>query len=449
MREKLLRFKGIKVSILGYGRTGKALAVLMDKLGAKVFVSNLGKSAELESSGFEFEVGGHSDKVLDCDLMLPSPGIPPSAEIIQKAIKRGIEVRGEIDFSAELLPCSYVSITGTSGKSTTTSLIAKMLNSAGIVSHAIGNIGDPIANHVLSSEPDWVPAIEVGSPMCEMMESFHPKVGVFLNLSEDHLDRHGTMEVYASMKEKILRFMTEKDSVVLNLGDEWSRSLADKTPAKKLLFSPVPDKNADVFMDGEILVVNNKKVASITEFVLSGSFNGQNILASALACSHFGISMIDSVNAVKNFQPLQHRMQFVGEWGGVKFINDSKATKPNATVLALETLKGKFVLILGGSEKGSDFSVLKNSLGNVKMIVVHGATKDRIIETLVEAGFKNYIKVKDQREAIESAINNSRSGDTVLLSPACASFDQFKDFEQRGNEFSREVKLLAPQILGS
>ncbi len=449
MKKNLKRFAGMKVTVLGYSRTGKAVSELMRELGANVFISEFGNPDELKNTDFDFEVGGHTERALDCDLLIPSPGIKPSVKIIQDAYKRGIEVRGEIDFASELLPCDYVSVTGTSGKSTTTSLIARMLSKAGITSFPIGNIGDPVSNYVLKAEPDWIPVIEVGSPMCEMMDSFHPKVGVFLNLSEDHLDRHGTMEVYASMKEKILRFMTQADSVVLNASDDWSRLLANKTKAKAIFFSANPDDNADAFMDGDSLYIHNEKVATMDDFVLNGSFNGQNILAAALAVSHFGIDMKNAIFSVSDFHPLKHRMQLVGEWGGVRFINDSKATKPDATILALRTLKGQFILILGGSEKGSDFSKLPENMGDVKLVIIHGKTSERLKKVFDDAGISKFKIVNDQSEAVKYAIDNADRGDTVLLSPACASFDQFTDFEERGDMFALEVKEIAPKILGS
>lgn len=449
MKSEPRKFIGKRVSILGYGRTGKALAELMASLGARVFVSEISQSEELANSGFEYEVGGHSERVFNCDIMLPSPGLPLTSKVLAKARELGIEIRGEIDFSAELLPCPYISVTGTSGKSTTTSLIASMLAGSGITSFPVGNIGDSVANYVSRAEPDWVLSIEVGSPMCELMDTFHPRVGVFLNLSEDHLDRHGTMKIYAQMKEKILRFMTNRDTIVLNLADPWSKSLADKTPAKPLYFSPVPDNKADAFLDVSTLVVHGNPVANMNEFKLKGDFNACNILAAVLACSHFDVPVVEAVESVKGFTSLKHRLEYIGAWGGVKFVNDSKSTKPDSTILALKTLTPPFILILGGSEKGSDFSGLGEWMADVKLAIVHGVTADRIIESLENAGFTSYRRVRNQHEAICMAIESASRGDTVLLSPACASFDQFKDFEERGEMFGKEVRVLAPKTLGS
>jgi UDP-N-acetylmuramoylalanine--D-glutamate ligase len=202
-------------------------------------------------------------------------------------------------------------------------------------------------------------------------------------------------------------------------------------------------------MDGKELFYNQKKIAEMDDFVLNGTFNGLNILTAALACSHFGISVTESVENAKDFQPLKHRMQFVGIWGGVRFYNDSKATKPDATILALKTLPAPFILILGGSEKGSDFSKLAESLSDVRLVVLHGVTADRIGDELKKAGFNNFIKALDQKEAIHISLRNGKSGDSVLLSPACASYDQFNDFEKRGDAFIQEVRDFAKKILGS
>jgi len=442
VRTDLDKFIGKRVSVLGFGRTGKAVASLMKELGANVFISEYSRSDELPRSGFEFEMGGHTSRVLDCDILIPSPGLRTDHPLLTEAIDKGIEVRGEIDFSASLLPCPYVSITGTSGKSTTTSLVAHMLRKAGTASYAVGNIGDPVANYVTKAKGDWVLAIEVGSPMCELMDEFHPQVGVFLNLSEDHLNRHGSMEVYAAMKEKILNHMDDKNTVVLNGSDSWSRSIADKTTAKPLFFSSTPDINSQAYMDGDNLVVGRNIVASMDDFRLQGCFNGLNILAAALACSHFGYDPALMVDFAKDFNPLSHRMELVHEARDIKFINDSKSTKPDATILTLKTLKGPFILILGGSDKGSDFSKLPLAMGDVKLAIVHGRTSDNISKALIASGFDRFEKVANQHEAIKEAIRKAEPGDTVLLSPACASFDQFRDFEERGETFAKEVKTI-------
>ena len=449
MKNRFGRYVDKKVTILGYGRTGKALAELMTNIGARVFISEVSDLEELANSGYEYETGGHSERVFDCDIMLPSPGLSLSSRVLMRAKELGIEIRGEIDFSAELLPCPYISVTGTSGKSTTTSLIATMLNDYGVTSYPVGNIGDSVANYVLTAQQDWVLSIEVGSPMCELMDTFHPKVGVFLNLSEDHLDRHGTMEIYAQMKQKILRFMTHEDTVVLNYDDSWSRSLAKKTNAKKLFFSSFPNQNVKAYIDNDGLVVGSKVFARMDEFKLKGRYNATNILAATLACSHFGVPVEKAIESVKTFKSLKHRLELIGEWGGIKFINDSKSTKPDSTILTMKTLESPFILILGGSEKGSDFTKLAESMAGVKLAIVHGVTADKIIKSLEKAGYKKYGRVGNQEEAIRLAIRNASKGDTVLLSPACASFDQYRDFEERGELFEKEVRSLAPKTLGS
>lgn len=447
-KEKTKIFEGMKVTILGMAKSGQAAAKMLSGLGAKVFCSDSGCPKDIETLGFPYETGAHSDKVYDAQMMVVSPGIPHDNPIVMRARMNGISVRGELDLAAELLSCSYTAVTGTSGKSTTTGLIAHMLNKAGKRSKAVGNIGDPLSNYVIDSKPEDVMSIEVSSFQCELMDNFHPQSAVFTNLSEDHLNRHGTMSEYSRLKEKMFRYMTADDLVILNKDDEWSGALSEKTPSKSLYFSMNTTK-ADAYFDGKSIFVAGKKVASMKDFKLFGWFNAMNLMAAGLAVSRFGLDPTNAIRSSTDFIPLHNRLEFVGQWGGVKFINDSKATKPSATTLALNALEGPFILILGGSEKGSDFSVLAQDMGNVKLAVIHGQTAQRIEEALINGNFKKFVLVKDQAEAIQVAIKEAKPGDTVLLSPACASFDQFGGYEERGEIFTCQVREQAPKALGS
>ncbi|MBP7732873.1 MAG: UDP-N-acetylmuramoyl-L-alanine--D-glutamate ligase [Caldisericia bacterium] len=447
-RDKTKIYEGMKVTILGMAKSGQAAAKMLSGLGAKVFCSDSGCPKDIETLGFPYETGAHSDKVYDAQMMVVSPGIPHDNPVVMRAKMKGIKVRGELDLAAELLSCPYAAITGTSGKSTTTGLIAHMLNKAGKKSKAVGNIGDPLSNYVVESRPEDVMSIEVSSFQCELMESFYPGVAVFTNLAEDHLNRHGTMGEYARLKEKMFVHMKSDDLVVLNKDDEWSGALSAKTPSKSLYFS-MNNAKADAYFDGKSIFVSGKKIASMKDYKLFGWFNAMNLMAAGLAVSRFGLDPATAIQSSTDFVPLHNRLEFVGQWGGVKFINDSKATKPSATTLALNALEGPFILILGGSEKGSDFSVLPADMGNVRLAVIHGQTAQRIEEALINGNFKKFVSVKDQAEAIEVAIKEAKPGDTVLLSPACASFDQFGGYEERGEVFTRQVREQAPKALGS
>lgn len=438
----------MKVTILGMAKSGQAAAKMLSSLGAKVFCSDSGCPKDIESLGLPYETGNHSDRVYDAQMMVVSPGIPHDNPVVMKAKMKGIKVRGELDFAAELLACPYAAVTGTSGKSTTTGLIAHMLSKSGIKSKAVGNIGDPLSNYVCDSKPEDVMAIEVSSFQCELMDSFHPQSAVFTNLAEDHLNRHGTMTEYARLKEKMFVHMSSDDLVVLNKDDEWSGALKEKTPAKAIYFS-MKNQKADAYFDGKSIFIAGKNVASMKDFKLFGWFNAMNLMAAGLAVSRFGLDPARAIQSSTDFIPLHNRLELVGQWDGVKFINDSKATKPSATILALKALEGPFILILGGSEKGSDFSVLPQEMGNVRLAILHGQTAQRIEEALLNGNFKRFVSVENQAEAIKVAVKEAKPGDTVLLSPACASFDQFGGYEERGDVFSRQVREQAPQTLGS
>ncbi len=447
-QDKAKIFSGKKVTVLGMAKSGQAVAKLMSAIGAQVFCSDSGNPEGIESLGLPFELGGHSDRVYDADFMVVSPGIPHDNPVVMKARMKGIGVRGELDMAAEMLSCPYAAVTGTSGKSTTTGLIAYMLNKAGIRSKAVGNIGDPLSNYVFDSKPEDVLSIEVSSFQCELMDTFKPKSAVFTNLAEDHLNRHGTMIEYSRLKEKMMVYMGKDDLVVLNRDDEWSGALSEKTTAKPLYFSMSHPKT-DAFFDGQSIHLFGIKSADMKDYKVFGWFNAMNLMAASLAVTAFGLDPILAIQSATDFVPLHNRLELVGVWNGVRFINDSKATKPSATILALHALPGPFVLILGGSEKGSDFTVLPKDMGDVRLAIVHGQTAPRIEEALKNGGFTRFVTVKNQKEAISLAITEAKAGEAVLLSPACASFDQFSGYEERGDCFTSQVRKEAPEKLGS
>lgn len=444
--EKTNELQGKKVAVLGLARSGKAVAKMLKSIGCNVFCSDFGKPEGLDDFDIPYEIGNHSDKVFDSDLIVVSPGIPLTSPVILKAKSLGIPLKGELDLSASLLDCKYAAVTGTSGKSTTTSLIAHMLRKNGISSLAVGNIGDAVAGHVQEEKSDWVLSIEVSSFQCELMDEFHPSAAVFTNLSEDHLNRHGSMQEYGLLKEKMMRLMTSDDVIVLNSDDAWSKGLSSKTRASVFMFS-AQNQNSDAYFDGKIIHLFGKPVAEFSQFKLLGAYNALNLMAASLATVNFGVNPEKALLSAFDFLSLPHRMQLVGTWGGIRFVNDSKATKPESTNLTLSSLEGPFILILGGSEKGSDFKTLLPYLSNVRLAIIHGATSKRINKSLKEGGFDRLLEVATQHDAILKAFELAKSGDTVLLSPSCASFDQFNDYEHRGRVFIEEVISLAKERL--
>lgn len=429
-------------------KSGQAVAKLMSSIGAQVFCSDSGNPEGIPSLGLPFELGGHSEKVYDADFMIVSPGIPHDSPVVMKARMKGITVRGELDMAAEMLSSQYAAVTGTSGKSTTTGLIAHMLNKAGIRSKAVGNIGDPLSNYVYDNKPEDVLSVEVSSFQCELMDTFKPKSAVFTNLAEDHLNRHGTMIEYSRLKEKMMVHMGKDDLVVLNRDDDWSVALSEKTLARPLYFSMNHPKT-DAFFDGQSIRLFGENVADMKNYKVFGWFNAMNLMAASLAVSAFGLDPVKAIQSATDFIPLHNRLELVSVWNGVRYINDSKATKPSATTLAIHALEGPFILILGGSEKGSDFTVLPKEMADVRLAIVHGQTAPRIEEALKNGGFTRFVTVKNQKEAVSLAVREAKAGETVLLSPACASFDQFSGYEERGECFTSQVRAEAQEKLGS
>jgi UDP-N-acetylmuramoylalanine--D-glutamate ligase len=440
--------------VLGGGESGVGAAILAKQNGYSVFLSDSGKlndryKQELIDNGIEFEEGGHTDqRVLSADVIVKSPGIPEKNETIKKIRVKGITVISEIELAYRYKGTSkIVAITGSNGKSTTTSLIYHICKVAGLDCALVGNIGYSFAKQV-SEDPKPLYVAEISSFQLDDIIEFRPDIAVLLNITEDHLDRYDyKFENYINSKFRIIENQTFDDSFIYNHDDEViTKKLETLTlHTNQLPFSMKHEvkKGAHIKGDQMMLRIQEERVSmSIYDFALKGKHNQHNTMAAGIAASMLGIRKEKIREAVKTFESLEHRMEFVATVRGVEFYNDSKATNVNSTWFALESIEKPVVLILGGVDKGNDYLMIEDLVKEkVKAIVcmgldnkkIHAAFKD-IISTIVDT--------KSADEAVKTAFSLAAKGNAVLLSPACASFDLFRNYEERGKKFKDAVKDL-------
>lgn len=442
------------IIILGGGESGVGAAVLAKHKGHPVFLSDGGKlkdiyKAELTANGIEFEEGGHSvERILAADEVVKSPGIPEKNEMVKAIRAKGIPVMSEIEFAYRYKGDStIVAITGSNGKSTTTALIYHICKTAELDCAMVGNIGYSFARQV-AEDPKPLYIIEVSSFQLDDIKTFRPNVSILLNITEDHLDRYEyKFDNYINSKFRIIENQTMDDYFIYCLDDE---TIMQKFPLLTIHTNPLPfsmkqevKKGGYIKGDQMMLRIQEERVSmSIYDFALKGKHNNYNTMAAGIAASTIGIRKEKIRDAVKNFHSLEHRMEFIAMVRGVEFINDSKATNVNSTWYALESMNKPTVLILGGVDKGNDYSLITDLVKEkVKAIVCMGTDNSKII-----AAFKDIvpmiIETDSAKKAVNAAFRAATKDDVVLLSPACASFDLFKNYEDRGTQFKEAVKEL-------
>lgn len=442
------------IIILGGGESGVGAAVLAKHKGHPVFLSDGGKlkdiyKAELNANGIEFEEGGHSvERILAADEVVKSPGIPEKNEMVKAIRAKGIPVISEIEFAYRYKGDStIVAITGSNGKSTTTALMYHICKTAELDCAMVGNIGYSFARQV-AEDPKPLYIIEVSSFQLDDIKTFRPNVSILLNITEDHLDRYDyKFDNYINSKFRIIENQTMDDYFIYCLDDE---TIMQRIPLLTIHTNPLPfsmkqevKKGGYIKGDQMMLRIQEERVSmSIYDFALKGKHNNYNTMAAGIAASTIGIRKEKIRDAVKNFHSLEHRMEFIAMVRGVEFINDSKATNVNSTWYALESMNKPTVLILGGVDKGNDYSLITDLVKEkVKAIVCMGTDNSKII-----AAFKDIvpmiIETDSAKKAVNAAFRAAAKDDVVLLSPACASFDLFKNYEDRGTQFKEAVKEL-------
>ena len=456
----MINFSNSSFTILGAGRSGTAVAKLLKKRGAKVFLSD-GSSKDslkyldeevLKKADIEYELGGHTDRVFENDIFVKSPGIFPDSEIIMKAVESGKDIYSEIEIAFEVCKCPVIAVTGTNGKTTTTILTGEIFKNAGYDAKVCGNVGLAFSEIADETTDKSVVILEASSFQLFDTENFKPKISVLLNITNDHIDWHGNFENYLEAKLMIANNQDKDDLMIINYDDKILMETEYNHKIKKAYFSIKENLlEKDIEMgsfrnDNEIIFFNKtknieEKIMDIREINIRGNHNLYNSLSAVISSRAFEIKKEIIRETLMKFKGVEHRIEFVKELNGVSYYNDSKATNIESLQVALESFSGNLILILGGREKGNDYGKVENLIKErVKIIIAVGESKDRISEY-----FKNKVKTViagSFEEAVNKAGEYSEKGDTVLLSPACKSFDMFDSYEHRGKEFKRIVGLL-------
>lgn len=448
-------FNGKKVSILGLGRSGVALSKILRKCGADVFVSDENISVELESRvrelldhGIRGELGAHSDAVYKGrDILVVSPGISMYHPVLEVARKEGITVMGEVEVAYRLSKSPIIAVTGTNGKSTTVTLLHQVLCDAGRKAILAGNIGKPLVGEIFDNpHSEWIVA-EISSFQLETTIDFRPRIGVLLNITDDHRDRHRSLEEYVAKKSRLFENQKKEDFSVFNDDDETVRAVARNVTSEKYYFSLThPVSRGSFASDGVIYWENGAasgRVLSLEENPLRGAHNLENILATITVAKIAGISDSVIAESLRSFTALRHRLEYVATIKGVDFIDDSKGTNPGAVIAALGSFDRPVILIAGGKDKDMDFTGLGAVIaGKTKMLVVIGESSQKIAAATRECGMNRIYEAQSLREALHESFDSAEPGDIVLLSPSCASFDMFKSAEDRGDKFREIVQEL-------
>jgi len=451
--------KNKRVLVVGLGRSGVASAFFLQEHGARVIVSDSKSEAQLQNEvpslldrGISIETGHHGERTFrDQDLIVVSPGVPADQPQLQRARSLGIPVIGEVELAFRFLQGKVIAITGSNGKTTTTTLAGEILSKAGKKTLVGGNIGTPVISLAAQSTPDSFVVLEISSFQLETIVQFRPWISAILNITPDHLDRHRTFQNYLDAKARMFENQQASDFAVLNADDPTCVALKDKVKGSLLWFSrKQPVENGAYLKDDQIIFRQNGKeqaVLSRSDIQLKGAHNLENVLSAVCMAMVAGCEPQQVRRAVSEFRAVEHRLELVATINGVTFYNDSKATNVDATVKALESFPGNIHIILGGKDKGSDYSVLNPLLRErVKRVYLIGAASDKI--ALQTQGATSVVRSGILERAVRQAFDAAQAGDIVLLAPACASFDQFENYEHRGRTFKELVHALTPVTLG-
>lgn len=450
----MLELQNKRVLVVGLGKSGLAAARFLKSRGARVTVSDarpatlIAELRELLDEGFVVESGSHGLLTFRRqDLIVVSPGVPMTVPELVTVKAVGAHIIGELELGAAFLQGEMIAITGSNGKTTTTSIVGEILKTAGRVTQVGGNIGLPVTEMVTTSTPETWNVLEVSSFQLETIESFRPKIALVLNITPDHLDRHGSFEAYAAAKARITEFQTAGDFLVLNAEDVPTQMVAAKSKAQVFWFSAKRRVKQGAFVHGESILftpaehATPEPVMPVAEIALAGAHNVENVLAAVCAAKLAGVSSEVIREAVKQFKAVEHRLEFVRELDGVRYYNDSKATNVDATAKAIEAFTAGIHLILGGKDKDSDYTTLAPLLRErVKTVITIGSAAEKIERQL--AGVVKIERAETLDRAVRMAQELASAGDTVLLAPACASFDQFANYEERGRIFKDLVAVL-------
>lgn len=452
----LNNIKGKKVLVVGMGKSGIAAIQAMLKLGADVTVQDAKNADEMDGQllnfltgkGLKLCLGSIPEDVCDFDMMILSPGVDPNLDFICRARDAGVEITGELEIAYRICRGRFVAITGTNGKTTTTALTGEIFKRSGRATYVVGNIGVAVISKALDTgEDDWL-VTETSSFQLETTRYFKPVVSAILNITPDHLNRHHTMENYSLAKAKIFANQDESGYCIINGDDGICCRLAQKCRAKVRLFSLEKELKDGAFLkDDRLFIADDGKIEELCradELKIIGLHNIQNALAAAAISYYAGIEIPVIREGLINFGGVEHRIEYCGTVDGVKYYNDSKATNVDAAVTAINAVGKDIILIAGGDGKGQDFTdLIKNFKGRVKKLILLGRDGPAIKQAADKEGYKDYEFCANMEDCVKLAAHAASAGDTVLLSPACASWDMYDNFEQRGRHFKEIVARLS------
>lgn len=446
--------KGKRVLVVGLGKSGKAAARALNESGAVVSVQD-SKTADgldtqflsyMQNEGIKAWLGEEPYDMREYDMLVMSPGVPLTLDFIREAQKIGLEIIGEIELAYRIGEAKFAAITGTNGKTTTTTLVGEIFKASGRNTAVVGNIGNPVVTEALgTTDKDWLVA-EVSSFQLETTADFRPAVSAILNLTPDHLNRHGTMEAYGQAKARIAANQTASDYLIINADDKDAFKLSSDTEATIIPFSRTSEPEAGAYLDGSSIMVKGSDgsrhlICDRAELQIIGDHNVENVLAASAICYFAGIDPEVISDTVKSFAGVEHRIEYCGTIDDVDYYNDSKGTNVDAAVIALRALRDRIILIAGGDGKGQSFDDLAvHFQGCVKELVLLGRDAPIIEESARKVGFNNIHNCKDMPECVRKAAELAEPGDKVLLSPACASWDMYSSYEQRGKHFKECLK---------
>ncbi|MDO4265611.1 MAG: UDP-N-acetylmuramoyl-L-alanine--D-glutamate ligase [Eubacteriales bacterium] len=447
-----------KVFVAGTGKSGISAAKMVLRMGGEVVLYNSNEGIDTAAVLQNFAPGDAIELITGrlfqaqlrgVNLAIMSPGIPLTAEFVSVLDQMKIPIIGELELAYQASKGKLAAITGTNGKTTTTALVGEILKKKYEDVHVVGNIGEPFTEEALDTREDSATVVEVSSFMLETILDFHPEVAAILNITPDHLDRHGTMENYIRCKEAITLNQTEEDYLILNYGDPALRRFGESgaVKAKIIWFSSAEHPEEGLYLEDDAIFLKEDgtttHVLDVHEMKLLGKHNYENVMAAIAIGLKMGVPLLKVIEAVKEFKAVEHRIEFVRERCGVKYYNDSKGTNPDAAIQALKAMPGPTILIGGGYDKHSEYDDwVKLFAGKVKHLVLLGQTRDKISECCRKYGFTEIMYAEDMDEAVKAAASYADVGDYVLLSPACASWGMFDNYEQRGRIFKDCVNAL-------
>jgi len=454
-----MELKNKRLLVVGLARTGVATALFGAAHGALVTATESRTEAEigenvprLRDAGVTLELGGHQEKTfLQQDLVVPSPGVPADFPLLLSARAKGITIWSEVELAYRFLHGTLIGITGSNGKTTTTALVEHILKTAAFPTMLAGNIGTPLISCVENTKRNTITVVELSSFQLELIETFRLNISLFLNLTPDHLDRHGSMSTYGAAKARIFENQTEEDAAILNADDHAVTPYAPARP-RVYWFSRKQRVAEGAYLHGDDIVFRHEgaeeTVLTRGEITLVGAHNLENVLAAVVAARLAGASAQAVAQGIRSFAGVEHRLEFVAEVNGVRYYNDSKATNVDATLKAIDAFPGRILIILGGKDKGSDYTVLQNPLREKAILaLLIGAASEKIEKQI--AGSVVIERAGTLEQAVEIASHTARRDDVVLLAPACASFDQFENYEHRGRVFKDLVRQVQPQAAGA